>query len=229
MNILFLGDVVGSHGCNFVESKIRGIKREYAIDFTVINGENSADGNGITPRSARRLFHMGADVITTGNHCFRRREVMDMYESCGTLLRPANFPEGNAGRGVCVFDMGSARIAVINLMGTLYLEALDNPFTVVDKLLADIDTPNIFVDLHAEATSEKKAMGHYLTGRFKMIVRDNYGQEYEVKMLIGYNTKESDLDEDEPFELTNLSINSQFTVSLCELMENYSFVRDGEL
>lgn len=188
MNILFLGDVVGSHGCDFVESKIRGIKQEYGVDFTVINGENSADGNGITPKSAQRLFHMGADVITTGNHCFRRREIMEMYESCDTLLRPANFPEGNPGKGVCIFDMGSARIAVINLMGTLYLEALDNPFTVVDKILADIDTPNIFVDLHAEATSEKKSMGHYLTGRVTGVFGTHTHVQTSDEVILGGHT-----------------------------------------
>ena len=165
MNLLFLGDVVGSHGCDFVASKIKNIKREHSIDITVINGENSANGNGITPQSANSLFTLGADIITTGNHCYRRKEIMDMYDRNDFLIRPANFPKGNAGKGVCIYDMGAVRVAVINLMGTLYLEALDNPFTVVDRLLEDISTPNIFIDFHAEATSEKKAMGQYLAGR----------------------------------------------------------------
>lgn len=165
MNLLFLGDVVGSNGSGFVASKLGEIKRQYSIDLTVINGENSADGNGITPKSAAFLFNAGADVITTGNHCYRRKEVLPLYDEKEFLLRPANFPDGNAGKGVCVVDMFKCRVAVINLMGTLYLEALDNPFAVIDKLLADIDTPNIFVDFHAEATSEKKSMGHYLAGR----------------------------------------------------------------
>lgn len=170
MNLLFLGDVVGSHGCSFVASKINEIKREYNIDIVVINGENSADGNGITPQSAKSLFNLGADVITTGNHCFRRREIMPLYDEKNCLIRPANFPEGNAGKGVCVYDMGSAKIAVINLMGTLYLEAIDNPFSVIDRLLEEIDTPNIFIDFHAEATSEKKSMGQYLAGRVTAVL-----------------------------------------------------------
>lgn len=165
MTLLFLGDVVGENGCGFVASKLGAIKREYSIDITVINGENSANGNGITPKSAESLFSAGADIITTGNHCFRRKEVMPLYEENDCLLRPANFPEGNPGKGVCIYDMGRTRIAVINLMGTLYLEALDNPFTVIDRLLKEIDTPNIFIDFHAEATSEKKALGQYLAGR----------------------------------------------------------------
>lgn len=165
MNLLFLGDVVGENGCEFVASKLSAVKREYSVDITVINGENSANGNGITPKSAESLFSAGADVITTGNHCFRRKEVMQLYEENNCLLRPANYPEGNPGKGVCIYDMGRTRIAVINLMGTLYLEALDNPFTVIDRLLEDIDTPNIFIDFHAEATSEKKSLGQYLAGR----------------------------------------------------------------
>lgn len=170
MNLLFLGDIVGGHGCDFVASKIASIKKEHSIDITVVNGENSATGNGITPQSAKDLFNMGVDVITTGNHCFRRKEVMDYYDECEFLIRPANFPEGNVGRGVCIYDMGRTQIAVVNLMGTLYLEALDNPFTVIDKILEDISTPNIFVDFHAEATSEKKALGQYLAGRVTAVI-----------------------------------------------------------
>lgn len=165
MKLLFLGDVVGRIGSEFVGSKLRYLKSFYAADITVVNGENSANGNGITPASAKYLFSHGADIITTGNHCYRRKEIMDMYDSEEFLLRPANFPDGNVGHGVCIYDMGSSRIAVVNLMGTVYMDALDNPFSVIDRLLDEIDTPNIFVDFHAEATSEKKAMGQYLAGR----------------------------------------------------------------
>ena len=135
MNLLFLGDVVGAIGSNFVAEKLRGIKKFYNIDMTVINGENSANGNGITVRSAKQLFSCGADVITTGNHCYRRREIYDMLENEEYLLRPANFPEGNPGHGWCVFDLGVTRVAVINLMGTVYMEALDNPLAAADRIL----------------------------------------------------------------------------------------------
>lgn len=165
MNLLFLGDVVGEAGCKFVGSKLRSLRRFYGSDVVIVNGENSANGNGITPYSAKSLFRSGADIITTGNHCFRRKEIYEMLDSEEHLLRPANFPEGNHGHGVCVYDKGSCRIAVVNLMGTVYMEALDNPFSTVDRLLAEIDTPNIFVDFHAEATGEKKAMGYYLAGK----------------------------------------------------------------
>lgn len=165
MNLLFLGDVVGESGCKFVGSKLHSLKQFYGSDIVVVNGENSANGNGITPYSAKYLFSHGADIITTGNHCYRRREIYEMLEKEKYLLRPANFPDGNAGHGVCLYDMGSCTIAVINLMGTVYMEALDNPFSTIDRLLGEIDTPNIFVDFHAEATGEKKAMGHYLAGK----------------------------------------------------------------
>ena len=165
MNLLFLGDVVGEIGCNFVGEKLRGLKKFYNAEVAVVNGENSANGNGITPHSAKALFSNGADIITTGNHCYRRREIYETLDREEMLLRPANFPEGNPGHGVCLYDMGKCSIAVINLMGTVYMEALDNPFSTVDRLLGEIDTPNIFVDFHAEATGEKKAMGFYLAGK----------------------------------------------------------------
>lgn len=165
MNLLFLGDVVGDIGCNFVGEKLRGLKKFYNAEVAVVNGENSANGNGITPHSAKYLFSHGADIITTGNHCYRRREIYETLDREEMLLRPANFPEGNPGHGVCLYDMGRCKIAVINLMGTVYMEALDNPFSTVDRLLGEIDTPNIFVDFHAEATGEKKAMGFHLAGK----------------------------------------------------------------
>lgn len=165
MKLLFLGDVVGEIGSRFVGSKLRSLKQFYGADLVVINGENSANGNGITPQSAKYLFEIGADVITTGNHCYRRKEILDMFEENEFLIRPANFPEGNVGRGYCVLDMGYCRVAIVNLMGTVYMEALDNPFSTIDRLLREIPAHNIIVDFHAEATSEKKAMGQYLAGR----------------------------------------------------------------
>lgn len=163
--LLFIGDVVGKAGCDFLVRKLRLIKNEYRIDITVVNAENSAQGNGVTRASAESVINAGADVITTGNHAFRRREALDIYDE-DYIIRPANYPEGGVpGKGLCLLDMGAYSIAVVNLSGTVYLDPLDNPFTVIDTMLEDIDTPNIFVDFHAEATSEKKAMGYHLAGR----------------------------------------------------------------
>ena len=164
-NILFIGDVVGKAGCDFLAEKLRMIKSQYDIDITVVNGENSAQGNGITKYSADSILNAGADVITTGNHAFRRKEALDIFEN-DVIIRPANYPEGGCiGKGVCILDMGTYSAAVVNLSGTVYLDPLDNPFTVIDNILKELDTPNIFVDFHAEATSEKKAMGYHLEGR----------------------------------------------------------------
>lgn len=169
IKVLFAGDIVGSRGCDFAEAAVRRLKAEEKLDTVIVNGENSADGNGITKRSMEQLFSF-ADIITTGNHCFRRREFTENYDTKEYLLRPANYPDGVPGHGVCVLDAGSYSLAVINLMGTAFMEPLNNPFECVDKLLAEIATPNIIVDFHAEATSEKKAMGFYLSGRVSAVI-----------------------------------------------------------
>lgn len=170
MNLLFVGDVVGEIGCDFLANKLYRIKQEHSIDLTVVNGENSAQGNGITPASANRLFSMGVDVITTGNHCFKRKESLDMFDSNNCLLRPANYPQGVVGHGTTVIDLCPYKIAVVNLIGTMYIDSFDNPFNVIDDILETIDTKNTFVDFHAEATSEKKAMGYYLQGKVTAVL-----------------------------------------------------------
>lgn len=170
MNLLFIGDVVGESGCDFLSEHLYNIKKIYDIDFTVINGENSAKGNGISPRSFQHLISIGADVVTTGNHCFKRKDAMELFDTEKMLLRPANYPEGNVGHGYTIADLGFTRIAVVNLMGTFYMEALDNPFAVIERIIGEIDPPNIFVDFHAEATSEKKALGQYLAGKVTAVM-----------------------------------------------------------
>lgn len=166
VNILCIGDVVGSVGLNFLRSKLPGLKKFKGVDLVICNGENSADGNGITPVSAQYLFDSGVDVITTGNHSFHRKESHDLYDTCETLLRPANFPSAAPGHGMCVADLGRVRIAVINLIGTLYLESYRSPFETLDELLQTPDLPKIcIVDFHAEATGEKRAMGFYADGK----------------------------------------------------------------
>ncbi|MBR6985211.1 MAG: TIGR00282 family metallophosphoesterase [Ruminococcus sp.] len=187
-NLLFIGDVVGKAGCDFLRSKLSGLKRSYNIDITVVNAENSAQGNGITPQSAESLLNAGADILTTGNHAFRRKEAFPLFDS-DYILRPANYPEGGApGKGICTLDMGAYSVAVINLMGTAFMDDLDNPFTVVDRLLEEADTPNIFIDLHAEATSEKKAMGHYLTGKVSGIFGTHTHVQTADEAILGGHT-----------------------------------------
>lgn len=169
INVLFIGDIVGSNGCDFAEKTVGRLRAQKKLDLVIANGENSADGNGITKASMEHIFRF-ADVITTGNHCFRRKEFTEYYDIKENLLRPANYPEGVVGKGVVTVDMGRYSFAVINLMGTAFMEALNNPYECIDRLLGDINTKNILVDFHAEATSEKKAMGFYLSGKVSAVM-----------------------------------------------------------
>ncbi len=169
MNILVIGDVVGTPGSEYLRRRLPLIKRQYAVDFCIANGENSAVGNGITPQSAEFLFDSGVDLITTGNHVFRRKEIYDMLDSRHDIIRPANYYSGNPGKGVAVADLGSVKIGVINLAGNAFMDG-DNPFTCVDKCLEEISDCRIkLVDFHAEATGEKRALGFYLDGRVSAV------------------------------------------------------------
>lgn len=188
MRLLFVGDVVGKSGCDFLTSKIGEIKREYKIDIVVVNGENSAQGNGITRKSLEMLVSAGADVVTTGNHAFKRRESIDIYESCDYLLRPANYPDGVIGNGFCEVDFGAFSVAVVNLQGVVYSEPLQNPFETMDEILKKIHTKNIFVDFHAEATAEKKAMGHYLAGKVTAVLGTHTHVQTADEMILGDHT-----------------------------------------
>lgn len=171
MKVLCIGDVVGSVGCKFLMKTLPNFKRKHGIDLVIANGENSSDGNGITPSSAKQLFDCGVDVITSGNHAFRRRESYEYYDRCSELIRPANYPQGTTpGRGYTVIDMLRYQVCVINLMGTMYLEALDCPFKTADKIIDKTANCKIkILDFHAEATAEKKAMGFYLDGRISAV------------------------------------------------------------
>ena len=174
MKVLAVGDVCAPDGCEFALRTIPRIKREENIDFTIVNGENSAAGNGITPQSAEMLFTAGADVITGGNHTLRRSEFFDTLDSNPFVLRPHNLKDVNVGSGYCLFDMGKYSAAVINLSGQIYLERVnaDNPFKCVDELIERAKNDGakyIFVDFHAEATSEKRAMGFYLDGKVSAV------------------------------------------------------------
>ena len=170
MIVLMLGDVVSQAGCDFLRKKLPAYKRFAGVDLCICNAENSAKGNGVTPQSAEFLLSSGVDLLTTGNHAFRRRECYDFLDDSGQILRPCNYPAGAPGRGTAVIDMGRVHVGVVNLMGTMYLDALDNPFAAVDRAIGELrDCRVVLVDFHAEATSEKKAMGFYLDGRVSAV------------------------------------------------------------
>ena len=153
-------------GCKFIRTKLSLLKREYEIDVVIANGENCADGNGVTPSGARYLFDSGVDLISLGNHTFRRPEIQDYLEEERNIVRPANFPKAVPGRGFTVLDMGRIQICLINLMGISYMEPLYCPFEKLDEILKDNTLPKIkIIDFHAEATGEKRALGFYADGR----------------------------------------------------------------
>lgn len=170
MNVLMVGDVVGHVGCEHVRRVLPDLKRRYAVDICVINGENSADGNGITPVSARHLLDSGADVLTGGNHTFRRPEIRAYLDETPYVLRPANYPAGTPGSGIYTVDKGRFRLTVISLMGVAYLESLACPFETLDALLAAEKPTCCLVDLHAEATAEKQALAYYADGRISALI-----------------------------------------------------------
>ena len=169
MNILMIGDVVGKPGCDYLSKVLPKLKQTYHPVLTVVNGENSAVGNGILPQSADAIFQSGADVITGGNHSFRRREIQTYIEEMPFLLRPANFPPGCWGNGYCVVDCGKYSIAVISLMGQIYMDPLSCPFRTMDRILETVRANFYIVDFHAEATGEKLALAYYLDGRVSVV------------------------------------------------------------
>lgn len=171
MRLLFLGDVVGQGGCDFLMKKLPEYKRKNSIDICIANGENSAQGNGVTKKSVENMLDSGVDFITLGNHTFRRPEITDYLDKDVPVIRPYNYPMGASGKGVGIIDKGRYRVAVINMMGTAYLEPLGNPFSEMDKALNETDGCKIvLVDFHAEATAEKRAMGFYLDGKVTAVL-----------------------------------------------------------
>lgn len=195
MNIFAIGDVVGQEGCEFLRKTLPSFKKLKGIDFTIANGENSAAGNGITPFSAQHLFASGVDVITTGNHVYKRREVYDFLDSRGDIVRPANYNRNNPGRGFTVIDKGSVQIGIINLAGVSYMEPAANPFETVDLILPELEKCRIIlVDFHAEATAEKKALGFYLASKVSAVFGTHtHVQTSDAKVLDGATAYITDL------------------------------------
>jgi len=169
--ILFVADVVGHPGRDAVKAILPGLKREVGADLAIVNGENAAGGFGLTSKIAAELKQAGADVITTGNHVFAQKEFVPDLAHLERVLRPANYPPAAPGRGSCVVEAAGQQVLVMNLMGRIFVEALDDPFRAADAILgAHPDVKIVFCDMHAEATSEKTAMGWFLDGRASAVV-----------------------------------------------------------
>ena len=171
MIVLFFGDVVGKPGRDLLTSRLPELRKRFGADAVVANGENATDGTGIKPAHAEALLAAGVDVITTGNHVWRQRDLYSYLDGQPRVIRPFNFLQSNPGRGVTVVDTPGGRLGVINLSGDLYLYPARSPFEVIEEALEQLHgVRNVLVDLHAEATSEKVAMGWHLDGRVSIVV-----------------------------------------------------------
>lgn len=172
MKIIFIGDIVGSPGRKMLEVHLPRLKEKYRPQLTIVNGENAAGGKGITEKIYKQLLHAGAQVITMGNHTWNKKEVFDFIEDAPYLVRPANFPENTPGKGIVYVNVNGTEVAVINLQGRVFLDSLDNPFTIGKKLIQEAQkrTKTIIVDFHGEATSEKQAFAWYVDGEVTAVL-----------------------------------------------------------
>jgi metallophosphoesterase (TIGR00282 family) len=173
MRILFLGDVVGKPGCQAIRAVLPRLVDREGLDFVIANCENVAGGTGVDPKSAQELLNAGVDVLTSGNHVWRKKEIVEFIEQEQRMLRPANFPPGVPGRGWTVCETADGTpVAVVNLIGRVFMDSVDCPFRTAEALLPEVRARarTIVVDMHGEATSEKVAMGWFLAGKVSAVL-----------------------------------------------------------
>ncbi|NMD69551.1 TIGR00282 family metallophosphoesterase [Bacillus sp. DNRA2] len=203
MRILFVGDVVGSPGRDMVKEYVPKLKEKYRPTITIINGENAAGGRGITEAIYRSFLEVGAQAVTLGNHTWDNREIFEFIDKAKYLVRPANFPEEVPGKGITYLKINQDEVAIINLQGRTFMPAIDCPFKKADELVEEARkrTPIIFVDFHAEATSEKQAIGWYLDGRISAVVGTHtHVQTADDRILPGGTAYISDVGMTGPYD-----------------------------
>lgn len=194
MKVLFVADIVGSPGREALKICLPKLKEKHHPDCIIVNGENAAGGRGITGKIAKEFYSWGVDIITLGNHTWDQKEIFDVIDKDSQMIRPANFAPEVPGQGIAYFDHKKGLISIINLQGTTFLPPNDNPFRKADDLLKQMkpSTKYIFVDFHAEATSEKQAMGWYLDGRVSAVIGTHtHVQTADIRILpkgTGYMT-----------------------------------------
>ena len=174
MKLLFIGDIVARPGRDLLRKHLKALAAAHAVDLVIANGENAAGGNGITRDNANEIFGAGVDVITTGNHVWDKREALEFIVNEPRMIRPANYPEGTPGQGsYLALTRGGVKVGVVNLMGRVFLNAIDDPFRAANREIARVKQDGaqvVFVDMHAETTSEKVALGWYLDGQVAAVV-----------------------------------------------------------
>ncbi|AVQ99115.1 metallophosphoesterase, MG_246/ family [Oceanobacillus picturae] len=203
MKILFIGDVVGSPGRDMVQDYLPKLKEKYRPTVTIINGENAASGKGITEKIYKQFLEWGAQVVTMGNHTWDKKEIFEFIDDAKYMIRPANFPENNPGKGIVYLNVNGTEIAVINMQGRTFLPVIDDPFQKMDLLIEEAKqrTNIIFVDFHGEATSEKQAMGWYVDGRVSAIVGTHtHTQTADERILPGGTAYISDVGMTGPYD-----------------------------
>ena len=197
MKVLVIGDIVGKPGRQAMQKLLKPIQAEFAIDFTIANGENAAGGNGITKEVAEELYAAGVNCITTGNHVWDQRQVYEIINTDNKLIRPANYPTGTPGRGFTLLRSSKGpTIGIANFSGRIFMPPLDDPFQAANKIVTEISavTKIIVVDFHAEATSEKVAMGWFLDGRVSAVVGTHtHVQTADERVLPGGSAYITDL------------------------------------
>jgi len=172
MRVLFIGDIFGRPGRRAVRRWLPGFRNDRGVDFVIANGENAAGGKGLTPGTARELFSSGIDVLTGGNHSFQHRDAYPLYDEDERVIRPFNLPPGVPGRGCGVYPSSQGPVAVLNLLGRVFMKDVDCPFRAADTAIGQLrnQAAVLIVDIHAEATSEKQAMLHHLDGRVSALI-----------------------------------------------------------
>lgn len=190
MDILFVGDVVGSPGRDMIHTYLPKLKAKFNPALTIVNGENAAGGKGITEEIAKDFFEAGAQTITLGNHTFDQRDIGDYLDRAKNVIRPANYPPDVPGKGYTIVNINNTKVAVINIQGRTFLPSLDCPFRKVDEIIEKVqkETSIIFVDFHAEATSEKEAMGWYLDGKVSAVVGTHTHVQTSDERVLPNNT-----------------------------------------
>ncbi|UFS68767.1 TIGR00282 family metallophosphoesterase [Geomonas sp. RF6] len=204
VKLLFVGDIVGKPGREALSRELHRIVDRHMIDLVIANGENAAGGFGLTVETANELFKCGIHAITSGNHIWDKKDALDFIKREGRLVRPANYPEGTPGRGSTVVSTpGGTKVAVLNLEGRVFMNNLDCPFRTADREIAQLKTitPIIFVDFHAEATSEKASLGWYLDGRVSAVIGTHtHVQTADERILTGGTAYMTDVGMTGPFE-----------------------------
>ncbi len=235
MKLLYLGDVVGRSGREAVVDNVPKLRQRLDLDFVLVNGENAAGGFGITGAICQELYGAGVDAIVTGNHAWDQRETLSYIDGDPRLLRPANYPAGTPGRGVAVFEArGGRKVLVVQVMGRVFMDALDDPFAAVSQALAKHSLGGtvaaVLVDIHAEATSEKMAMGHFCDGKSTLVAgTHSHVPTADTRILSGGTAYQTDLgmcgdydsvigmDKQEPLQRFTRKISSgRFTAALGE-------------